>query len=503
MMSYMPIWARPSGDISYWRPLGDVNAAFANSGGRGVNRQWEDTFAAYGKVRFGSDLDASWGGEPDELGRQFRPARRQVQGRGPGLRNGRLHRPGPEAVRLVHGPGQDRLRRRPAVHLGRRQRLHRRPAQPEPAPEGQAQRLPAVRRVEEHRPARLLPAGPVGLDVGHPAVTPRHRGRRHHQSGDRRALHPGPAGHRGVGRLARAVPYRRRLRLLFGQSEPEADARQLVRPFRRVVLPGRHGVGGRVQEGRLRLHPVQPDPEDHHQGDRRVRPGGRDRAPEHGSRRNLRRGAAVPAVLRLPARPAGRPGHGAERHDPGQQGNLERFQQHDRRFADQRLEAGPAAGTAVALHLQRDASLQQVRRRRPPGLQLALAVPDERLGLEPDGAGLCRRLRPAGRLGDLFHQPADQGGDPGGQPAERQDRAGDGPAGFWFLGTQGNFSKGLVAKHSWTVSDRRVSFIVRGPSGSADRLDANGPAGFAPAGFASYNGTGQAAWETQGKSHTS
>jgi outer membrane receptor for ferric coprogen and ferric-rhodotorulic acid len=32
----------------------------------------------------------------------------------------------------------------------------------------------------------------------------------------------------------------------------------------------------------------------------------------------------------------------------------------------------------------------------------------------------------------------------------------------WFLGTQGNFSESLVRKHSWTVSDRRVSFIIRG-----------------------------------------
>ena len=32
----------------------------------------------------------------------------------------------------------------------------------------------------------------------------------------------------------------------------------------------------------------------------------------------------------------------------------------------------------------------------------------------------------------------------------------------WYLGTQGNFSKGLVRTHSWSVSDRRVSFIIRG-----------------------------------------
>ncbi|WP_051695721.1 TonB-dependent receptor [Caulobacter sp. UNC358MFTsu5.1] len=86
MMSYTPIWARPSGDISYWRPLGDVNAAFGNSGGRGVNRQWEDTLALYGKVRFGSDLDASWGGEQMSWDGNFglRVVKSKVEGHGYG-----------------------------------------------------------------------------------------------------------------------------------------------------------------------------------------------------------------------------------------------------------------------------------------------------------------------------------------------------------------------------------------------------------------------------------
>jgi outer membrane receptor protein involved in Fe transport len=77
-----------------------------------------------------------------------------------------------------------------SVQVGRRQRLHRRSAQPEPAPEGQAQRLPAVRRVEEHRPARLLPAGSVGQHVGHPAVAQRHR--RRTASSTRRRAWPTP-----------------------------------------------------------------------------------------------------------------------------------------------------------------------------------------------------------------------------------------------------------------------------------------------------------------------
>jgi len=63
LMSYMPIWAAPTGSISYWQPLGDVHTSFTNSGGRGVNRQWEDTAAVYGKVRFGSDLPWAWGDE--------------------------------------------------------------------------------------------------------------------------------------------------------------------------------------------------------------------------------------------------------------------------------------------------------------------------------------------------------------------------------------------------------------------------------------------------------
>ena len=63
LMSYMPIWAAPTGSISYWQPLGDVHTSFTNTGGRGVNRQWEDTASVYGKVRFGTDLPFSWGDE--------------------------------------------------------------------------------------------------------------------------------------------------------------------------------------------------------------------------------------------------------------------------------------------------------------------------------------------------------------------------------------------------------------------------------------------------------
>ena len=63
MMSYMPIWAAPTGSISYWKPLGDVNASFLSSGGRGVNRQEEKTEAVYAKLRFGHDLPFEWGGQ--------------------------------------------------------------------------------------------------------------------------------------------------------------------------------------------------------------------------------------------------------------------------------------------------------------------------------------------------------------------------------------------------------------------------------------------------------
>jgi TonB-dependent receptor len=65
LMSYMPIWAAPTGSVNYWKPLGDVNSSFANSGGRGVNRQWEKTAALYAKVRFGGDnlpSNMSWDG---------------------------------------------------------------------------------------------------------------------------------------------------------------------------------------------------------------------------------------------------------------------------------------------------------------------------------------------------------------------------------------------------------------------------------------------------------
>lgn len=45
------------------------------------------------------------------------------------------------------------------------------------------------------------------------------------------------------------------------------------------------------------------------------------------------------------------------------------------------------------------------------------------------------------------------------------------------LGAPGNFSKSLIRTHSWTVSDRRVSFIVRG----THQARCN-PAGLPPAG---------------------
>jgi TonB-dependent receptor len=58
MMSYLPLWAAPGEGINYWKPL-DADTAF--TGGRGVNRQEEETSAIYGKVRFGADLPMTWG----------------------------------------------------------------------------------------------------------------------------------------------------------------------------------------------------------------------------------------------------------------------------------------------------------------------------------------------------------------------------------------------------------------------------------------------------------
>ena len=58
MMSYLPLWAAPGEGINYWKPL---NADTAFTGGRGVNQQEEETSAIYGKVRFGADLPMTWG----------------------------------------------------------------------------------------------------------------------------------------------------------------------------------------------------------------------------------------------------------------------------------------------------------------------------------------------------------------------------------------------------------------------------------------------------------
>jgi TonB-dependent receptor len=60
LMSYMPIWAAPTGSINYWQPL-SADSSF--TGGRGINRQEEQTAAVYGKVRFGADLPMTWGDE--------------------------------------------------------------------------------------------------------------------------------------------------------------------------------------------------------------------------------------------------------------------------------------------------------------------------------------------------------------------------------------------------------------------------------------------------------
>lgn len=60
LMSYMPIWAAPTGSINYWKPL---SADTSFTGGRGINRQEETTAAVYGKVRFGADLPMTWGGD--------------------------------------------------------------------------------------------------------------------------------------------------------------------------------------------------------------------------------------------------------------------------------------------------------------------------------------------------------------------------------------------------------------------------------------------------------
>lgn len=60
LMSYMPIWAAPTGSINYWKPL---SADTSFTGGRGINRQEEKTAAIYGKVRFGADLPMTWGGD--------------------------------------------------------------------------------------------------------------------------------------------------------------------------------------------------------------------------------------------------------------------------------------------------------------------------------------------------------------------------------------------------------------------------------------------------------
>ncbi|MGH1559129.1 hypothetical protein ACRAWD_18490 [Caulobacter segnis] len=70
----------------------------------------------------------------------------------------------------------------------------------------EAERVRALRGVREHRPARLQPAGPVDVGVGHPAIAARRRGRRHHQPADRGRLYPGRAEHGGGLGLGGPVP---------------------------------------------------------------------------------------------------------------------------------------------------------------------------------------------------------------------------------------------------------------------------------------------------------
>jgi TonB-dependent receptor len=87
MMSYMPIWAAPTGSINYWQPLDGVNSSYANSGGRGTNRQWEKTGAIYAKIRFGGDnLPMTWGGEAMSWDGNFglRVVKSKVDGQGYG-----------------------------------------------------------------------------------------------------------------------------------------------------------------------------------------------------------------------------------------------------------------------------------------------------------------------------------------------------------------------------------------------------------------------------------
>ncbi|MBI1684980.1 TonB-dependent receptor [Caulobacter hibisci] len=62
LWSYNPLWAAPGSGINYWTPLGDSDTTFAN--GKGVNNQQEDTTSLYAKVRFGKDeLPLQWNGE--------------------------------------------------------------------------------------------------------------------------------------------------------------------------------------------------------------------------------------------------------------------------------------------------------------------------------------------------------------------------------------------------------------------------------------------------------
>ena len=86
LMSYMPIWAAPTGSINYWQPLSSATSSYATSGGRGTNRQNEDTAALFAKVRFGTDLPMSWGDDAmswdGNLG--LRVVHTKVDGRGYG-----------------------------------------------------------------------------------------------------------------------------------------------------------------------------------------------------------------------------------------------------------------------------------------------------------------------------------------------------------------------------------------------------------------------------------
>ncbi|MDC7675072.1 TonB-dependent receptor [Asticcacaulis machinosus] len=89
LLSYNPIWASANGGINYWKAFnGDYNAGFQNFGGRGINRQSEKTTAIYSKLRFGGETffgkELSWDGNAMSWDGNFglRVVKTETEGRG-------------------------------------------------------------------------------------------------------------------------------------------------------------------------------------------------------------------------------------------------------------------------------------------------------------------------------------------------------------------------------------------------------------------------------------